>query len=236
MSENNLCDVIAEINNYYDSLIREKNRLLEEKRKVVLQVENQYQDTINILDSKQADLDKIIEKYNNILEVYSTFDIDSIGKAIAFIVSSIEEKDYIFQRAIHDTFLWHSYVNDGGYERNNNKICIVIEKALKRDIYSDKNLMNNCIKKLIKEEKAILLDESSYTRYDNYKVTFYNSITSINKNIDLSSFPYIKDFIDYVVQYRFDNNLINIDFQELNYLSYDFINNKMGKKKKRNKD
>jgi len=104
MIENNICNVIAEIKNYYDSLIYEKDRLLEEERKAVLQVENQYQDTINILDSKQADLDKIIEKYNNILEVYSTFDIDSIGKAIAFIVSSIEKEEYIFQRAIHDTF------------------------------------------------------------------------------------------------------------------------------------
>ena len=35
--------------------------------------------------------------------------------------------------------------------------------------------MSNCIKKIMKQERVILLDESS-SRYDNYKVTFYNSI------------------------------------------------------------
>ena len=163
--------------------------------------------------------------------MYSTFDIDSIGEIIAFIISSVENEEYIFQRAIHATYLWHNYVGyDGEYEKNNNKICIIIKKGLRQDCYLDKNLMSNCIKKIMKQERVILLDESS-SRYDNYKVTFYNSIINTNNNIDLSSFPYIKDFIDYVIQYRYENNLIKIDSRRLNYLAISFIEDRIEKKK-----
>ena len=82
------------------------------------------------------------------------------------------------------------------------------------------------MKKIMKQERVILLDESS-SRYDNYKVTFYNT----NNNIDLSSFLYIKDFIDYVIQYRYENNLIKIDFRQLNYLAISFIEDRIEKKK-----
>ena len=86
------------------------------------------------------------------------------------------------------------------------------------------------MKKIMKQERVILLDELS-SRYDNYKVTFYNSIINTNNNIDLSSFPYIKDFIDYVIQYRYENNLIKIDFRQLNYLAISFIEDRIEKKK-----
>ena len=86
------------------------------------------------------------------------------------------------------------------------------------------------MKKIMKQERVILLDELS-SRYDNYKVTFYNSIINTNNNIDLSSFPYIKDFIDYVIQYRYENNLIKIDFRRLNYLAISFIEDRIEKKK-----
>ena len=86
------------------------------------------------------------------------------------------------------------------------------------------------MKKIMKQERVILLDELS-SRYDNYKVTFYNSIINTNNNIDLSSFPYIKDFIDYVIQYRYENNLIKIDSRRLNYLAISFIEDRIEKKK-----
>ena len=86
------------------------------------------------------------------------------------------------------------------------------------------------MKKIMKQERVILLDELS-SRYDNYKVTFYNSIINTNNNIDLSSFPYIKDFIDYVIQYRYENNLIKIDSRQLNYLAISFIEDRIEKKK-----
>ena len=85
------------------------------------------------------------------------------------------------------------------------------------------------MKKIMKQERVILLDELS-SRYDNYKVTFYNSIINTN-NIDLSSFLYIKDFIDYVIQYRYENNLIKIDSRQLNYLAISFIEDRIEKKK-----
>ena len=90
--------------------------------------------------------------------------------------------------------------------------------------------MMGSMKKIMKQERVILLDESS-SRYDNYKVTFYNSIINTNNNIDLSSFHYIKDFIDYVIQYRYENNLIKIDSRQLNYLAISFIEGRIEKKK-----
>ena len=89
--------------------------------------------------------------------------------------------------------------------------------------------MMGSMKKIMKQERVILLDELS-SRYDNYKVTFYNSIINTN-NIDLSSFLYIKDFIDYVIQYRYENNLIKIDSRQLNYLAISFIEDRIEKKK-----
>ena len=249
MNDENLCSIINNIKSTYNSIDEERNRLLKEKEKLILNLENQYQCKIKSLDSKQSDINETIKKYKQILQTYSTFDIDSIGEIIAFIISSVENEEYIFQeiiafiissveneeyifqRAIHATYLWHNYVGyDGEYEKNNNKICIIIKKGLRQDCYLDKNLMSNCIKKIMKQERVILLDESS-SCYDNYKVTFYNSIINTNNNIDLSSFPYIKDFIDYVIQYRYENNLIKIDSRRLNYLAISFIEDRIEKKK-----
>ena len=61
-----------------------------------MNLENQYQCKIKSLDSKQSDINETIKKYKQILQTYSTFDIDSIGEIIAFIISFVENEEYIF--------------------------------------------------------------------------------------------------------------------------------------------
>ena len=105
MNDENLCSIINNIKSTYNSIDEERNRLLKEKEKLILNLENQYQCKIKSLDSIQSDINETIKKYNQILQTYSTFDIDSIGEIIAFIISSVENEEYIFQRAFHATYL-----------------------------------------------------------------------------------------------------------------------------------
>ena len=64
MNDENLCSIINNIKSTYNSIDEERNRLLKEKEKLILNLENQYQCKIKSLDSKQSDINETIKKYN----------------------------------------------------------------------------------------------------------------------------------------------------------------------------
>lgn len=192
--------------------------LAESTRKIKLS----YQKRINISQNNCLALERELENYKKLLEVYSTFDSKMIGHIIEKLVSLIEGEEYSYQEATHETYEYEPTVFGSESFKTNKKLLMIVKGNRKQDYYYDYDTQNNEIYKLVQSGQAFVLMESKF----NYRkqITFYTANEgSIRSLIDFNKFEYVKKFINLVVQYRFEKHLDEISEKELLSIMSEFI-------------
>lgn len=95
------------------------------------------------------------------------------------------------------------------------KVRIIVRKDKLKNCYDSS--YESEINKLVKNGNALLLSEQDI--YNNKEITFYTFQDSqFLCCIDFGRFDYIKEFIDNIVQYRFQNDII--EFTEKDMLTF----------------
>ena len=165
------------------------------------------------------------DNQKKLLDCYSTFDAEMIGNIISQLMSINEEKKFSYQTANHKTYVYESTILGMGVFNVTKKLNMIVNENEKQVNYSDLNKNDNTVQKLVNDGDALVLSNNKYS-YDK-KIKFYtfNDGALINL-VDFSKFPYIKEFIDIVIQYRYENKLENISEKELLNMMKQFILNK----------
>ena len=186
-------------------------------------IKSDYQKEICEIEEDIEIQNKQLKDYYKLLVNYSTFDSYVIGRLIAILVSKVEEGEYFFQSSKHITYEWSDSYFGRDREKIYNNILLVVHKDYYKCDYNDSNSFDNCIKSLVHQNKVIVLDEREY--YCSKKLTFYSIVNNqIQHNIDFNQFPYVMDFIDYLIQYRFEHQKEKINEHEISYLLDCYIN------------
>ena len=143
-----------------------------------------------------------------------------LGPILASIVSIFEGHLFVYQ-----DLMVQAKSNENNYL---NYLVIVAEKYIGCDL---ENLISNNLAYSI--SKNYILDcKKTPTKsiYDN-EINFYqirNDDIQENENIycilNTEPIPYLKEYVDYVIDYRFKNNLLNITESNLLELRKEFIN------------
>lgn len=210
---------------YSSSQMEEKTllkKMQEEISKTEREIKLAYQERINLSKNNCRDSKKEWEHYKKQLENYSTFDSKMIGNILEKLVSLVEGEDYSFQKASHDTYEYESTVFGSECFKVNKKLLMIVKGNQKQEHYYDYSAEENEVEELIEKHNAILLADNIYS-YDK-RIRFYTvNDGSVRSLIDFNNFSYIKEFIDIVVQYRFDNSLDKITEIELLELMRQFV-------------
>lgn len=172
--------------------------------------------SIKVKDGKTyEDLHKInnnIEEECKTVEEHSYFDIYSLGKVFSNIMTICEKERFVCREIIcHDT-------------NGNSKNMIILIPAKyvnNKNRFYDKNYLNS----LIKYNNAIILCEKERNDSfdDDFPIYTYNNMYGLELNVRFKCFSYLKVFIDYVIEYKIDENLITICDEELEKLKDLFI-------------
>lgn len=207
----NLLEARKSIEEDYDRVLEEKENLLRERK---LAIEKAIKNVRDSYAKRLEECDKRLEKsqakrndYNDLILKYSTFDENLIGNAIQELIRIIEGLSYEFQVAPHKIkVLRHGIWGGQGYEEELlRKVKVVINVEKKKAEYQKPWDNESEVLDLVNRGDAILLSEGFG---NDKKISFYTiDKGNLACSVNYGRFDYIKDFIDYVIEYRFQNEI-----------------------------
>lgn len=196
-------------------------RLKQLKRDITRNVDRKVTSTVKSVRKEYLKgLDKIngatleyvepVEDRNSKIVSYSSFDLDMLGKYIAQIMSLYEGKDYCYHKA-------PTVVPDVEGE---GIVYMVVDEEYKFHFYqySDSKYILNTMEKI--QENGIVF--STYlNEIDFYRI---NEDAKLVSTVNFDKFPYVQKFIDFIIEYRIDNELEDdLTDEKFEYLTYDFV-------------
>lgn len=177
----------------------------------------QYEDNNKSLNNE-------IKIYDDLPKCYYTFDSEMIGNTLEQLLSIMEGKEYSYQKAIHQTYKYESNLYGSESIQIIQKVLLVVQGKNKYEYYYDRNDISNALLSLILKGKGIVIavNENDYKK----EISFYLSKKGTLEDLIVMNFckyPYINDFINFVVQYRHINKLVDISEKELLDILIKFI-------------
>ncbi len=187
-----------------------------EKQEAVKRVEREYEGEILQLGRDVYECNKVFMKYQRLQRIYSTFNLDLLGQAIAQLMSVIEKKDFEFLRLVN---FYKVYKTSSADFRNVHiPVALVIEKgAIKKgtSLLESPSEKEDQVDGLINEGKALQLFKDSAFRSDGLIQVYESNDFKLRKNINLGNFTYIAEFINFLVEYRYQENLRDFTVNDL---------------------
>ena len=198
---------IKDLNNSKEQEIKEAIQKIEEKYASLGQ---KYEDKFDIA---------YIQTYNycNLIEKYSILNREDISIVLSELISTFEGKTYVPQ-----SLLYHV---DGESPAAFWNIFMIMPKGIIEKIKDPRRVQVRYINHLLKNGFAIkLCDEWSQSKWPN-ELSFYKTdgMCRVNQNISFKWFTYVKCFIDFVINYRIENKIDEISFEDLEKLKEQFI-------------
>lgn len=164
---------------------------------------------------------QIVDLYNytKLIEKNGTMD-SKIFHVITELIAIFEGENYVCQRL--------NYHKEKTSKTAYRETIMILSKNLYDNIKSTsypKRITERYFHHLLKNGLAIkIVDEWSAFFLPN-EFSFYETgkIGTINPQISFKGFPYIKEFIDYIINYRIDNNIEKLSEEEMHILKDKFI-------------
>lgn len=181
-------------------------------RKITNTVKSVRKECLKELDKSRGltlEVDNSQDDYEFKVINNSTLDIEILGKYIAEIMSLYEGKKYCYQKS---TMLIP-------YTDIENVIYLVVDENYKCDFYVDTEdrYSLNSVKKV--PENGIVF--STYMS----QVNFYriNEDANLISTVSFEKFPYVQEFINYIIKYRIDNLGRDLTDEILEDLKLNFV-------------
>lgn len=157
-----------------------------------------------------------IYNYCKLIEKYSTMDSD-IFYVITELISLFEGEPYVLERI--------DYHKDKSTPSEVWDTFMIMSQNTFNNIKNPKYVRERYFNHLLKNGLAITIIEEwgGYFLPDYF--TFYkaDSMGRLNQNISFKGFPYIKEFIDYIINYRIENNIEELLEEDMQKLKDEFI-------------
>jgi len=147
-----------------------------------------------------------------------------VGNAIQQLISLVESEEYCYSQVTHNFKNRIHGVMDSWDESVKTKAKIIVKKDMAMECYDSSYKDKSKINELVKNGYALLLSEQSINRCDNENISFYTSKDGqVVCHVDFGRFNYIEKFINNMVQYRFQNKLLDFTEKDILLFMKDFV-------------
>lgn len=190
-----------------------KSKELKEAKKLI---EEKYS---SLKEKSFSDLGrKTTEVYNycKLIEKYSTMDSD-IFHVITELISIFEGEPYVLERL--------NYHKDKSSPSQVWETFMIMPESIFKSIKNPQYVKERYFHHLLKNGLAIKIVEEWSGYYLPNDFTFYeaDSMGRLNQKINFKGFPYVKQFIDYIINYRMENSVEELSEEDMQKLKNDFI-------------
>ncbi len=224
--------------------INELEKKLEENKKNLDEIQSKKDQTIKTameklnlnytdkINQNFLEKNKIIERaisIKKLIEQYSTFNRYTLGQVLAEMTSIYKQEEYVSYLATIEYYI--CYDNHLPIEG-----LMITPTYDKKEEFSDMYIDDH------NDQLIALVDYYKVARpVEKFAISLYNTITIYEYDIIIQSLHtnivynndinnpknviFIKEFIDYVINYRIENKIDDISLEELEKLKDEFINN-----------
>ena len=209
----NLCNRYEIAEQQKQSLLLQREKDLEKSRKKII---NSYSKKLTLNENSITSVKEELNTFERLLVKYSTFNLDLIGNILQQLISITESEEYLYKQVSH-TFKKRVHgVMDSWDEDVKTVVNIIITKNKLLDNYDSTNQPKSKIYEFVENGDALLLSEQDIDVKKEKQITFYNLTDGhIESRVNFGKFDYVKDFIDNIIQYRFQNNLDKITEKDM---------------------
>lgn len=193
-------------------------KIEEEIKEAEKKIRESYQSQIDQVNKDIITSDGEYEDCKKLLKKYSTFDYKMIGSVIAELMSIVEGEEYSYQEAVHETYCREATVFGSESFPVKTRVLMSVKSNYKETHFHDYDDENNEVNRLVRDGHALVLAEEKH--FSKNTINF-NGIFATH--VDYDKFPYVKEFINSVVQYRYEFNLDEISKKDLLSLMNKFI-------------
>lgn len=178
-----------------------------------------YEEKIKQNNAENYSTKKQIRKLEENILKYSTFDLELLGNCLEQLVSIFEGESFLYREAVHNSKITKHGTMDSWEEDVKTKVKMIIKESKLTNNYNSDSNTNSAIDKLINDGNAIVLEEKDFFLRDSDVITIYSlKDNQLISNINFNKFDYVKEFIDNIIQFRFQHN--KIKFNEKDILNY----------------
>ena len=205
-----------------------RKKILKDREKdienAINQINLKYTDEINHNISEKKEIMNKYSQVRDLIEKYSTFNKKTLGQVLAELTSIYKQEEYISYSA---TIMYYIMYNNSLPLKG----LMITPTYDKREEFSDM---------YIEDHNDRLIALANYYKTTNYYKSYGETIkiyetdepallhTNIVYNDDINNpknVIFIKEFIDYVINYRIENKIDYISLEELEKLKDEFISN-----------
>lgn len=217
---NKITENLNSITESKNNILKKQNDEIENNKK---SINKKYENIIKEKETEEKDKKNKIINLNKEINVYSTFNKKELGNIISELMTTIEGKKYVYVKSKHNTYERECTVFGSELFKVEKYVDLIVEKKDASNYYYDLDEFDNKIIKLMNNSKGILLESNDF---ENKNITLYNFTEDISSKIDYKNFDYVKEFIDIIINYRYENKKEEINKKDLLKLLYDFLTTK----------
>ena len=208
-----LFDKYKTVEQQKQALLLQREKDIEKARKKII---NTYSEKIYSNEKNITSIKKDLNSFEGLLIKYSTFNLDLIGNILQQLISITESEEYLYKQVSHSFKKRVHGVMDSWDEDVKTIVNIIITKNKSLDYYDSTNQAKSKIHEFVEKGDALLLSEQDINEKKQKQITFYNLTDEhIESRVNFGKFDYVKDFIDNVIQYRFQNNMDKITEKDM---------------------
>jgi len=191
---------------------KEQEELIEEKRLIQQKYLKLKETAYSEYDKKVAD----VHNYCNLIEKSSTFS-SKIFDDIIELISIFEGETYILEKL--------NYHKDNSLPSEVWETYMILSRSVFKSIKKPRYISERYLNHLLKNGIAIKIIEDWGLLRLPTKISFYKAddMGRLNPQISFKGFSYIKQFVDYIINYRIENNIEQFSEEDMHKLKEDFI-------------
>ena len=220
---------LENLRKYYLETNNKKFKTLEKReseyRIAKEQIDRKYAKTIEENNITLKDAQEQLYIFDGKVDEYSSFNALEFGDILADLVTIMEGEKYIYQEAVHHTRILkpNRLTREKGLIDASFNIRMITKDKVKTQVYySSRDYVDSPIQELLENGSAILLEDTEKPRETMIK--FYKSQSGKVKSLaNYGKFDYVKEYIDGVINYKYQNNNWDITQEELLLLLSEFI-------------
>ncbi|MBQ9013292.1 MAG: hypothetical protein IJ094_07045 [Bacilli bacterium] len=173
----------------------EQDKLTKEKYKKLREIDEEYSKQISNILIKREDMYKVYYKYQELIHKYSKFSISTMAYILPILMKRITGEDYTF-------CINKEYQVLNGSKKNSSKFFMFKSKYLD-SIRDDKIILNIY--------PSFYINKVEKMKDDDSEIEFYAYHNNSCLNFFCGEGRVAEAFIDYLIDYKYENNIITLD-------------------------
>lgn len=185
-----------------------------------------YRSSKELIAKEMNRLNKGVETYSQKIKTFSTFPISMIGEIFADLLTTYEGEPYCLQKTKYRTKKIENCVFDRVEVDVIKNIAMIIKEE---DMEPEYRYSFHNPALFAHNGEIIVLDECEKEDTLGDEICFYefnSSTNQLSSHVRFGRFDYVKEFIDFVIDFRIKNNQLDIDVEEMQGLLKQFFNQK----------